>query len=98
MNSQILLNGINVDELLEMIGKLIDAKLNASTPKEIKSVLLSRVEVAALLKITLPTLHDWTKLGWLQSYKIGKRVLYKLEEVEEALKKTSINKHKKYIL
>lgn len=96
--NEILLNGINVDELLEKIGNLIDAKLNSPPPKENQSTLLSRQEVATLLKITLPTLHDWTKLGWLQSYKIGNRVLYKLEEVEEALKKTTINKHKKYII
>jgi len=98
MMNEILLNGINVEELLEKIGKLIDAKLNPSPTMENKSVLLSRAEVATLLKITLPTLHEWTKIGWLQSYKIGNRVLYKLEEVEEALKKTSINKHKKYTL
>ena len=96
--NQIILNGINVDELLEKIGKLLDAKLNGNPTKESTPAYLSRLEVATLLKITLPTLHDWTKLGWLQSYKIGNRVLYKLEEVEEALKKTSINKHKKYIL
>ncbi len=88
--NEILLNGINVDELLERIGKLIDAKLNSPPIKENQSVLLSRQEVATLLKITLPTLHDWTKLGWLQSYKIGNRVLYKLDEVDEALKKTTL--------
>ncbi len=98
MINEILLNGINVDELLDKIGKLLDAKLNAPTTNESKSALLSRSEVATLLKITLPTLHEWTKLGWLQSYKIGNRVLYKLEEVEEALKKTSVNKHKKFII
>ena len=96
--NEILLNGINVDELLEKIEKLLDAKLNGSATKETKSSLLSRAEVAKLLKITLPTLHEWTKLGWLQSYKIGNRVLYQLDEVQEALKKTSINKHKKYIV
>ena len=93
---QILLNGFSVEELLNKIEKLLDTKLNSPPSKEKKSVLLSRQEVATLLKITLPTLHDWTKLGWLQSYKIGNRVLYKSEEVEEALKKTTINKHKKY--
>ena len=98
MNSQILLNGINVDELLEMIGKLLDAKLNAPTAEEIKSTLLSRSEVAKLLKITLPTLHDWTKLGWLKSYKMGSRVLYDSLEVNEAIKKNNINKHSKKIL
>lgn len=96
--NEILLNGINVDELLEKIGVLIDAKLANASPQESKSVLLSRQEVAKLLKITLPTLHDWTKLGWLQSYKIGNRVLYKLEEVEKALTKVLNNKHKKRIL
>ena len=97
--NQILLNGINVDELLERIGKLIDARLNNNQPKEptTRSQLLSRTEVFRLLKISYPTLHDWTKEGWLQSYKIGNRVLYKLEEVEAALQKVSNNKHKKGI-
>lgn len=93
--NEILLNGINVDELLQKIEKLLDAKINGTATKETKSGLLSRSEVAKLLKITLPTLHEWTRLGWLQSYKIGTRVLYELDEVLEALKKTSTNKHKK---
>jgi excisionase family DNA binding protein len=95
--NQILLNGINVDELLERIGKLIDSRLNNPQAKELKtrSQLLSRKEVSKLLKISYPTLADWTKEGWLQSYKIGNRVLYKLEEVEQALQKVNNNKHKK---
>jgi len=100
MSYEILLNGINLNELLEKlekIEKLLDSYLNAQQPVEIKPDFISRQEVANLLKITLPTLHDWTKLGWLQSYKIGNRVLYKLHEVMEAVKTTAINKHKKYI-
>lgn len=97
--NEILLQGVNLEQLLEKIGKLLDSRLNSTTPqkKENQSHYLSRTEVAKLLKISLPTLHDWTKLKWLQSYKIGNRVLYKLEEVEEAIKKTSIQKHKKPI-
>lgn len=96
---QIFLNGINVEQLLERMGKLLDSRLNSLTlPKsESPTQYLSRAEVAKLLKISLPTLHEWTKLHWLQSYKIGNRVLYKLQEVQEALEKVSINKHKKYI-
>jgi excisionase family DNA binding protein len=95
--NQILLNGINVEELLEKIAKLIDARLSNNQLKELKtqSQLLSRKEVSKLLKISYPTLADWTKEGWLQSYKIGNRVLYKLEEVETALVKVSNHKHKK---
>jgi len=99
--NEILLNGINLNELvekLEKIEKLLDSYLTTQQPNEIKPDFISRAEVATLLKITLPTLHEWTKLGWLKSYKMGNRVLYKPHEVIEALKTTSINKHKKYIL
>ncbi len=86
---------------LTKIEQLIETRLNKlafETTQKDQSVLLSRIEVAKLLKITLPTLHDWTKLGWLQSYKIGNRVLYKSEEVAKALHKVSTNKHKKFTL
>ena len=47
---------------------------------------LSRMETAACLKISLDTLWAWTKDGKLKSYKIGRRVLYKIEEIDKALK------------
>jgi excisionase family DNA binding protein len=94
--NEILLNGINVEQLLERIGKLLDSKLKKADPEsKSQSIYLSRAEVSRLLKISLPTLHDWTKQEWLQSYKIGNRVLYKREEVELALEKVKSNKHKK---
>jgi excisionase family DNA binding protein len=46
---------------------------------------LTRKEVAKMLRITLPTLHEWTKLGWIPSYRIGTRVLYKNNEVESVI-------------
>lgn len=96
--NEILLNGISLDELLQKIEKLLDAKLRTPPANETKQDFVSRSEVATLLKITLPTLNEWTKLGWLQSYKMGNRVLYKFHEVLESVKKTSFNKNKKYIL
>ncbi len=100
MMNEILLNGINVEQLLDKIGKLLDSRLKCNTPpkNETQSQYLSRKDVAKLLKISLPTLHEWTKLEWLKSYKIGSRVLYKLEEVQEAVTKVSNNKHKRNIL
>jgi excisionase family DNA binding protein len=53
---------------------------------EKKSKLLSRNQVAEYLHISLPTLNEWTKLGWLKSYKIGNRVLYKSDEVDKGLR------------
>src|SRR5689334_23367033 len=87
--AQIFLTGISVDDLLLQVGQIIDAKISV-TPKIENSqpYYLSRKEVAKLLKITLPTLHDWTQLGRLKAYKIGTRVLYKPEEVRDALEKS----------
>ena len=48
---------------------------------------ITRREVAKLFKISLVTVHDWTKKGILQAYKIGKRIYYKPLEVENALVK-----------
>ena len=95
--NQILLNGINLNELLEKIGQLIDRKIgHVQQPTEKKQTkFISRAEVSKLLKISLPTLNEWTKLGWLLSYKMGNRVLYRAEEVELAFCKVTAYKHKK---
>jgi len=101
MSYEILLNGVNISilfEKLEKIEKLLGSYLENQPSNKIIPDFISRSEAAKLLKITLPTLNEWTKLGRLKSYKIGNRVLYKLDEVIEAVKSTSNNKHKKYIV
>jgi excisionase family DNA binding protein len=94
---QILLNGINVNELLEKIGQLIDTKIGHVQQPTAKnhSKFISRQDVATLLKISLPTLNEWTKEGRLVAYKMGNRVLYKPNEVEEAFCKVTAYKYKK---
>ena len=95
--NEILLNGINVNELLDKIGQLIDTKFgNVQRPTQKNpSKFISRKEVAILLKISLPTLNEWTKEGRLVGYKMGNRVLYKSEEVEQAFCKVTAYKYKK---
>jgi excisionase family DNA binding protein len=46
---------------------------------------MTRKETAEKLRITLPTLHSWTKDGLLNCYKLGGRVLYSTEEVYNSL-------------
>ena len=93
----LILQGVSVNEFLSQIGQLIDEKMTSQhqTKNEKQSAYLSRKEVAQLLKITLKTLHEWTKGGILQSYKIGTRVLHKENEVKETLEKVPSFKHKK---
>lgn len=96
--SQIILNGVNLNELLEKIGQVVESKLQKcpSALEQKKSPkFLTRKEVASILNVTLSTLHDWTKLGWIQCYKVGRRVLYKESEVFANVEKLSLHKHKK---
>ena len=56
--------------------------------KEVQQkVFLTRKEVTQLLSISLVTLWRYTKENKLQSYFIGSRILYKTEEVHNALTK-----------
>lgn len=93
----IILSGVTLNDLLSQIEQLLDSKIGVrhQTQENKQSEYLSRKEVAKLLKITLPTLHDWSKSGILKPYKIGTRVLYKQCEVKEALEKVPSFKHKK---
>ncbi len=53
------------------------------------TVLLTRNEVAKMLEISLPTLHNWVKTGILTAYRIGNKVRFKQDEVLNSLQ--SIN-------
>jgi predicted DNA-binding transcriptional regulator AlpA len=46
---------------------------------------LSRNEVAKLLKISISTVHNWTKRGILTPYHIGGRVYFKPSEIENSM-------------
>jgi hypothetical protein len=45
---------------------------------------LSREEAAQKLKVSLVSLNTYTKAGFLKSYVIGGRVLYKASEIDSA--------------
>lgn len=53
---------------------------------------LTRKQCAERLHITLPTLHSYINKGVLVAYKIGRRTLFKSEEVDAALNKKYIIK------
>lgn len=59
-----------------------------STPPQPESY-ITRKQAADTLHITLPTLLKWSLEGKLNAYRIGRRVLYKKNEVNQAV--TSIN-------
>ena len=76
--------------LWQLVGEMraIRAKLEAKPIDPSPTVptgYLGRKEVASRFQISLPTLNTYTSSGKVQGYRIGRRVLYKLAEIEAAL-------------
>jgi hypothetical protein len=76
-------------ERLDRIEKAIENLNTLSTDKDAEEVLLSRIDVATLLKFSLTTLWKHTKNRKIKSYGIGNRIYYKKEEVLKSI--TPIN-------
>lgn len=84
MTTQILLNGITIEQLAEALRPM----LLVGTQEQIQpqNPLLTRDEVCELLSFNKTSLWKHTKSGRLKSYGIGNRVYYKRDEVLEAVK------------
>lgn len=83
MGTKIYLNGITINELAEALIPLLQSSVAVTAQPE--NDLLNREEVCKMLSINKTTLWKYTKIGKLQSYGIGNRVLYKRNEVLECL-------------
>jgi excisionase family DNA binding protein len=95
---ELILNSIDEKELRALIKEVLTETFRDKKPEaehKSDSILKNRFEVVELLKISLPTLNNWTKQGILQSYRIGNRVLYKENEVIQALTATKNLKYKR---
>ena len=75
----------NPFEDLAKVLERIEAKMQTNAP--ILETLLSRVETAELLGITLNTLKKFTRDTTIPAYGIGSRVFYKRNEVLASLTK-----------
>lgn len=87
--NQMIVYGIDAQTLVAFISKverMLEEKGKVNQPDVPKREnLLTREEVADFLKISLPTLHDWTNRGILRSYTIGRKVRYKETEIINAI-------------
>jgi excisionase family DNA binding protein len=98
MDQPIVLSPLPLAVLVEEIARAVRAEMDA-TPKggtAPPEELLTRMEAAELLGITLPTLRDYTNRGLVTGYRIGTRVRYKRSEVIDGLQaiRTSKNHRK----
>lgn len=86
------ITGLDPDDLKALISETVQSELTnlkASMNSQSYDEILTRKDVAALLKINLSTISEWCKSGKLQPYGIGNRVYFKRSEIEQSLKPLS---------
>ena len=89
MNEPLILSPITPAELARLIASTVRTELDAratpaATPPE---ELLTRVEAAQLLGITLPTLREYTRRGHVTGYRLGTRVRYRRNDLLNDLRR-----------
>ncbi|MFZ4521081.1 MAG: helix-turn-helix domain-containing protein [Bacteroidales bacterium] len=92
---KILFDGISIDDFIDMIREVVRVEIQSSgqgLSTKAKDQLLSREQVCAILQISLPTFHRWSREGKLKVHKAGGRVLVKREDVQSCLKEVKVQK------
>jgi len=86
---QIILSPITMDEWCEKMRAIVREELAAmqpAVPAPVKNGYLSRREMKEKLGITYPTLQRRILDGSLIAYRMGRRVYFKPDQVDQALK------------
>lgn len=81
---EMLLIQMTPEELKEIVYatvKEVLSEIREEQKHEEPDTLLTRKEVAKLLRISLTTVHFWSRDGKLRSYRNGRKVYYKRNEV-----------------
>ena len=81
--------------LSEVVTGVVRKELKDTT--QLKNIITeygNRKDVCKKLQISLSTLHFYTKSGVLKGHKIGGKILYKWNEVDQALKEIQTIKYK----
>ena len=79
-----------IDEIVGRVSGEVIAALKAKEPRY-----YTRKETAQLIHVTLPTLARLTKDGIITAKKIGSRILYDAEAIDEAVRENKMFKYKR---
>jgi len=93
----IILHSTSLKEFQEMIGEIVEEKLRQlkqDQPIKTSGDYVTRQMVCDRLRISLATLHSYTKSGILKGYRIGGRVLYRSDEIEQAVNEIEAQKYR----
>lgn len=93
-SSDVILVNLTIKELEELIQKAVSDGLNnlkKNTEESIKKdQLITRIQAANFLNISLPTLTKYVKKGKIPAHRIGNRILFKKFEILDSLKEVQI--------
>ncbi|MEP6947713.1 MAG: helix-turn-helix domain-containing protein [Ginsengibacter sp.] len=83
-----------IDELATAVAEKLIPFFNGIKREEISppETYKTRKETAVKLKVSLPTLNEYTKRGLIIGYRFGVRVMYKESEIEAALIKMNFGR------
>lgn len=93
MPTSTIIEHVTSDELLAAFRGIVKEEISGLQLERSIPKYLTRKEVADLLKITLPTLLDYTRSGKIRGHRIGTRVLYSEDEVARAVKEIATVKY-----
>lgn len=92
---------ISLEKLQDKFAEIVEQKIknllatNYKLEENNSKQYATREEVSERLRISLPTLNTLTKKGTIKSYRIGRRVLYKWDEVESMVEQITSTKYKR---
>ena len=99
MEEQLFLSGLSVEKLSEIIREIVRDELKKVQAPVWNTMeddhYLSRKEVSQTLKISLVTLTNWINRGKIKAYKIGGRVLFRNNDVQESVTQMTPLKYKR---
>lgn len=72
--------------LLNQQSEILE-QLRLVTKKGLEPKYLTRLEVCERLSITLPTLKQYTLQGIIPGYRVGRRILFREEDIEACLER-----------
>ena len=83
-----------LNPLINIIVERVSERVLSDTKKK-EPKFYSRKETAQLLHVTLPTLARFTKDGLITAKKVGNRILYDAEAIDEAVRENRIFKYRR---
>ena len=79
--------------LADCISESVRSEIyKAISNQKAEKTIYTRQETAELLGISLPTLNEYTKQGFIIAYRLGYKVRYKLEDINLALTRIKTKK------